>query len=89
MEDRLEGTVAYLQFFYCTLYAAKQNEEPQDRAPKKAARGSLFRPTYILKLDKLPKMTNSTSIDATFGGAWCNRMISSRAVILLLQQIND
>ena len=34
MESMLEGTVNYLQFVYCTLDTAKQNEEPQDRPPK-------------------------------------------------------
>ena len=34
MESKLEGTVTYLQFVDCTLDAAKQNEEPQDRPPQ-------------------------------------------------------
>ena len=34
MESKLEGTVTCLQFFDCTLDAAKQNEEPLDRPPK-------------------------------------------------------
>ena len=34
MESKLEGTVNYLQFVYCTLDAAKQNEELQDRPPQ-------------------------------------------------------
>ena len=34
METKLEDAVTYLQFVYCTLDAAKQNEEPQDRPPK-------------------------------------------------------
>ena len=31
MESKLEDAVTYLQFVDCTLDAAKQNEEPQDR----------------------------------------------------------
>ena len=34
MESKLEGKVNYLQFVDCTLDAAKQNEEPQDRPPQ-------------------------------------------------------
>ena len=34
MEIKLEGTVNYLQFVDCTLDAAKENEEAQDRPPK-------------------------------------------------------
>ena len=42
------------------------------------AGGSLFRPTYIKTKYKPPKMTNSTSTDVTFGGAWCNIMITKQ-----------
>ena len=33
MESKLEGIVIYLQWVDCTLDAAEQNEEPQDRPP--------------------------------------------------------
>ena len=40
-------------------------------------------------INKPPKVTNSTSTDVTFGGAYSSRMVArNRAVILLLQQIN-
>ena len=34
MESKLESTVTYLPFVDCTLYAAKQIEELQDRPPQ-------------------------------------------------------
>ena len=34
MENKLEGTVNYLQFRDCNLDTEKQNEESQDRPPK-------------------------------------------------------
>ena len=34
MESKLEDRVNYLRFVDCTLDAAKENEEPQDRPPK-------------------------------------------------------
>ena len=49
MKSKLEGTVHYLQFVECTLDAAKENEETQDRPPNQQE--SVFRPTYILELN--------------------------------------
>ena len=46
MESKLEGTVTYLQFVGCTLDAAKQNEEPQDRPPKQKKEAYLGLPIY-------------------------------------------
>ena len=34
MENKLGGTVNYIKFVDCTLDAAKQNEEPQEKPPK-------------------------------------------------------
>ena len=46
MESKLEGTVNYLQFVDCTVYAAKQNEEPQDRPPKQQEEAYIDLPIY-------------------------------------------
>ena len=46
MESMLEGTVNYLQFVDCTLDAATQNEEPQDRPPKQQEEAYLGLPIY-------------------------------------------
>ena len=46
MENKLEGTVNYLQFINCNLDAAKQNEEPYDRPPKQQEEAYLGRPIY-------------------------------------------
>ena len=44
MESKLEDTVNYLQFIDCTFDAKKQNEEPQNRSPKKQQEGYLGLP---------------------------------------------
>ena len=46
MESKLEGTVNFLRFVDCTLDAAKQNEEPQDRSPKQQEQVYLGLPIY-------------------------------------------
>ena len=46
MESKLEDTVTYLQFVDCTLDAAKQNEESQDRTPKQQGEAYLGLPIY-------------------------------------------
>ena len=46
MESKLEGTVTYLQIVNCTLDAAKQNEEPQDRPPKQQEEAYLYLPIF-------------------------------------------
>ena len=69
MKSKPEGIVNYLRFVDFTLDAVKQNEELQDRLPHQQEKG-LFRPTYTYVLKKPPKITNSTSTDATFRGAW-------------------
>ena len=78
MESKLEGTVTYLQFVDYTLDAAKKDEKPQDRQPKQQEEAYLGLPIHIKTKNKPPKMTNSTSTDATFGGAWCNRMMITK-----------
>ena len=77
MESKLEGTVNYLKFIACALDAVKQNEEPQDMPPKQQEEAYLAY-LYIKNKKKPPRMTNSTSTDATFGSAWCNRMITKQ-----------
>ena len=66
MERKLEGTANYLRFGDCTLDVAKQNEEPQDRPPNQHEEAYLGVHIYIETKNKLLKMTNSTSTDATF-----------------------
>ena len=46
MESMREGSVNYLQFVDCTLDAAKQKEEPQDRPPKQQDEAYLVLPVY-------------------------------------------
>ena len=46
MESELEGTVNYLQFVDCTLDAAKQNEETEDKPPKQQEKAYLGLPIY-------------------------------------------
>ena len=46
MESKLEGTVNYLQFVDCTLDAAKQKEEPQDRPPNQQEEAYIGLPIY-------------------------------------------
>ena len=46
MESKLEDTVNYLQFVDCSLDAAKENEEPQDRPLKQQEEAYLGLPTY-------------------------------------------
>ena len=46
MENKLDGTVTYLQFGDCTLDAAQQNEEPQYRPPKQQEEAYLGLPIY-------------------------------------------
>ena len=65
MESKLEGTVNCLQFVDCILDAAKQNKEPHDMPPKQQEEAYLGY-LYIKTKTKPPKMTNSTSTDATF-----------------------
>ena len=57
-------------------------------------RWSLWRPTYIpINWNKPPKMTNITSTDVTFGGAWCNRVVTkqedSHSTVPAEKQINE
>ena len=61
-----------------TLPSMSQSRLKSYRIATKAARGGLFRPTYILKLKKTPKRINSTSTDALSGGAWCNRITKEK-----------
>ena len=67
-------TVNYLRVIDCTHYAAKYNEELQDRPPKQQEETYLDVPIY--QLTKPLKMTNSTSTDDIFKGAWCNRIVA-------------
>ena len=46
MKSKIEITVNCLQFIDCTLDAAKQNEEPQDRSQKKQEEAYLSIPIY-------------------------------------------
>ena len=46
MESKLKGTVTYLQFVDCTLDAAKQNEESQNRPPDQQVEAYLGLPIY-------------------------------------------
>ena len=78
MESKLDCTVNCLQVVDCTLDAAKENEEPQDRPPKQQEEAYIQAYLYIKTKYKHPKMTNSTSTDVTFGGGWCNRMITKQ-----------
>ena len=58
----------------------KENEEPQDRPPKQQEEAYLgpCAHLYIRTKYKPQEMTNSTSKDVTFRGAWCNRMITKQ-----------
>ena len=76
-ESKLEGAVNYLQFVDCTLDAATQSEELQDRLLQKQEDAYLGLPIDIYT-KITPEMTNSTSTGATFGGAWCNRIITEQ-----------
>ena len=53
MESKLEGTINYLQFVDCTLDAANQNEDLQDRPPNQQQE------VYLgLPIDQYTKMTS-------------------------------
>ena len=67
-------TVNYLQVIDCTHDTAKYNEELQDRPPKQQEETYVGLPIH--KLTKPLKMTNSTSTDAIFSSAWCNRIVA-------------
>ena len=57
-----------------TQDTAKYNEELQDRLPKQQE--ETYVGILIYQLTKPLKMTNSTSIDVIFTGAWCNRTVA-------------
>ena len=63
-------TVNYLRVIECTHDAAKYNEELQDRPRKQQEETHVGLPIH--QLTKPLKMTNSTSTDVIFTGAWCN-----------------
>ena len=70
-------TVNYLRVIGCELNAANWNENC--RKDHRKARRGLWRPTCIqINENNPPKMTNSTSIDITFGGARCNRVVAKQ-----------
>ena len=75
MESKLEGTVNYQQFVDCTLDAAKQNEEPQDR-PQNQQEEAYEAYQYITAKNKPLKMPNITSTDVIFTGVWCNKIVA-------------
>ena len=61
-------TVNYLRVIDCANNAAKYHEELQDRPPKQQEETYVGLP--IQQLTKPLKMTNSTSTDVIFTGAW-------------------
>ena len=61
---------------HCTHDAAKYNEELQDRPQKQQEETYVGLPIH--QLTKPLKMTNSTSTDVPFTGAWCIRMIAKQ-----------
>ena len=67
-------TFNYLRVVDCTHDAAKYNEELQDRPPKQQEETYVDLPTH--QLTKPLKMTNSTSTDVIFTGAWCHRIVA-------------
>ena len=67
-------TVHYLLVVDCTHDAAKYNEELQDRPPKQHEEAYVGLPIY--QLTKPLKMTNSTSTDVIFTGAWSHRIVA-------------
>ena len=56
------------------LDAAKSNEELQDRPQKQQEETYVGLPTH--QLTKPLKMTNSTSTDVIFTGAWDHRIVA-------------
>ena len=63
-------TVNYLRVIGCELDAANLNQsyrKDHRNSKTKLIKAYLFKP---------PKMTNITSTDVTFGGAWCNRVVA-------------
>ena len=55
---------------------------------------SLWRPTSMpINYNTPPKMTNSTSTDISYGGAWCNRVVAkqedSHSTAPAVKQINE
>ena len=67
-------TVNYLRVIDCTHDAAKYTKELQDRTPKQQEETYVDLP--IQQLAKPLKMTNSTSTDVIFTGAWRHRIVA-------------
>ena len=67
-------TVNYLRVTDCTHDAAKHNEGLQDRPQKQQEKPYVGLP--IQQLTEPLKMTNSTSTDVIFTGAWCHRIVA-------------
>ena len=66
--------VNYLRVIDCTHDAAKYNEGLQDRPQKQQEETYVGLP--IQQLTTPLKMTNSTSPDVIFTGAWCHRIVA-------------
>ena len=55
----------------------QQNEKRATGMTTEMTRRSIWRPTYIpINWNKSPMLTNSTSTDVAFGGAWCYRVVA-------------
>ena len=67
-------TVNYFRVIDCTHDAAKYNVELQDRTPKQQEEPYVGLPIH--QLAKPLEMTNSTSTDVIFKGAWCHRIVA-------------
>ena len=67
-------TVNYLRVIAYTHDAAKYNEGLQDRPPKQQEETYVGLP--IQQLTKPLKMTNNTSTDVIFTGAWRHRIVA-------------
>ena len=72
------STVNYLRVIGCTHDAAKHNEDLQDRPPKQQE--ETYVDLHIHQLTKPLKMTNSTSTDVIFTGAWRHRIVAKHCV---------
>ena len=66
--------VNYPRVIDCTHDAAKYNEELQDKPPKQQEETYVGLPIH--QLTKPLKMTNSTSTDVIFTGAWRHRIVA-------------
>ena len=67
-------TFNYLLVIDYTHDTAKYNEELQDRPPKQQE--ETYEGLPIHQLTKPLNMTNSTSTDVIFTGAWCHKIVA-------------